>query len=82
MDDPFSVHCGGDGGDGGTSNGKCDGGSIAVLGGGEAFVCSWNGPSISLSAGCFSNLVILGVIEVWKICWVVENADFGVISSR
>ena len=77
LDDPFSVHSGGDGGDGGTSNGKCDGGSIAVLGGGPATLCSWNGPSISLSEGS-SNRDSIVVNEVWDTCWVVESADFGV----
>ena len=49
LDEPstISVHCGGDGGDGGTSNGKCDGGSIAKLGGGPATVGCWNGVDFS-----------------------------------
>ena len=77
LDDPFSVHSGGDGGDGGTSNGKCDGGSIAVLGGGPATLCSWNGVDFS-GFGSSSNLGSKDINEVWKICWVVESADFGV----
>ena len=82
LDEPstISVKGGGDGGDGGTSNGKCDGGSIAVLGGGPATGGSWNG--VFVSGLCSSgNLGSNRGNEVWEICWVVENADFGVFSG-